>query len=243
MMIGKNLAAALASAALGLALLLQPRAAVADEVSVKSNGTPLTLAPTRTAPTEWKVNGGFPLTVVEERGGWLRVESNRLPDEGHELWVRANQVVGGQGAQSTAAGVLEKPIGYRVELTGTPDLRFKMECRIAKEDGHVGFRPHFNRLPQTYEFSSDPVACFVWKKQTFGDLEVSLVEVYPSKERLIGHVGTWDYDFSTSILARSRGPDYPTTIFARSKTPWGPEAVVMATYASLYLPPAAFAGQ
>ena len=234
MMIGKNLAAALAPAALGLALLLQqPGAAGADEVAAKKNGTPLTLAPTRNAPTEWKLNGGFPLTVVEERGDWLRVESNQLPDEGHDLWVRASQVVGGP-AQSTAAGVLEKPIGYRIELTGTPDLKFKMECRIVKADGQVGFRPHFNRLPQTYEFSSDPLACFAWKKEHWGDLEVSLVEVYPSKERLIGHVATQDYDYSTSILARSRGPDYPTTIFTRSNSPWGPEAVALTTFGSLY---------
>jgi hypothetical protein len=232
MMIGKNLAAALAPAALGLALLLQPGVAGADEVTAKKNGTPLTLAPTRNAPTEWKLNGGFPLTVVEERGGWLRVESSQLPDEGHALWVRASQVVGGPGAQSMG-GTLEKPIGYRIELTGTPGLRFKMECRIVKADGQVGFRPHFNRLPQTYEFSSDPLACFAWKKQHWGDLEVSLVEVYPSKERLIGHVGTWGYDFSNSILVRSRGPDYPTTIFTRSETPWGPEAVAL-TSGSLF---------
>jgi len=151
-------------------------------------------------------------------------------------------VVGSQGTQSTAAGVLEKPIGYRIELTGTPDLKFKMECRIVKEDGSVGFRPHFNRLPQTYEFSSDPLACFAWKKEHWGDLEVSLVEVYPSKERLIGHVATQDYDYSTSILARSRGPDYPTTIFTRSNAPWGPEAVALMTFGSLYRWSSASAG-
>ena len=61
--------------------------------------------------------------------------------------------------------------------------------------------------------------------------------VAPEAGRLIGHVATQGYDYSTSILARSRGPDYPTTIFTRSETPWGPEAVVMATYGSLYLPP------
>jgi hypothetical protein len=66
MMIGKNLAAALAPAALGLALLLQPGVAGADEVTAKKNGTPLTLAPTRNArpsEAEWRL----PLTVVEER--------------------------------------------------------------------------------------------------------------------------------------------------------------------------------
>ena len=81
-----------------------------------------------------------------------------------------------------------------------------MECRIVKADGQVGFRPHFNRLPQTYEFSSDPLACFAWKKEHWGDLEVSFVEVYPSKERLIGHVGTQDYDYSTSILVAFARP-------------------------------------
>src|SRR5262249_10039297 len=108
-MIGRNLAALLAPAALGFALLLQPDAAMADQVTVRNNGTPLALAPMRNAPAAWKVNSGFPLTVVEERGGWLRVQSDRLPDEGQEqeLWVRANQVAaldGGEIAASAAAG-------------------------------------------------------------------------------------------------------------------------------------------
>jgi hypothetical protein len=88
MMIGKNAAAALAAAALGLALLCQPGIAMADEVTVTKNGTPLTQAPTRNAPTEWKVNSGFPLTVVEERDGWIQVESHQLPDEAGERLSR-----------------------------------------------------------------------------------------------------------------------------------------------------------
>ena len=185
-------------------------------------------------PTEWKLNGGFPLTVVEERGDWLRVQSSQPAGRGaRALGPRQSGSPAAQGAAVQRTATLEKPIAYRIELTGTPGLKFKMECRTVKADGQVGFRPHFNRLPQTYEFSSDPLACFAWKKQHWGDLEVSLVEVYPSKERLIGHVGTRDYDCSNSILARSRGPDYPTTIFTRSETPWGPEAVAL-TSGSLF---------
>ena len=242
MMIGKNVAAALAPAALGLALLCQPGTATADEVTIKNSGTPLTLAPTSDAPTEWKVNSGFPLTVVEERGGWLRVQSDRLPNEGQELWVRANQVTaldGGQGAPSTAAGALEKPIGYRIELTGTPGLKFKLECRTVR-DGRFSFRPHFNRLPQTYEYPGDPIACVVWKKQRYGVLEIRLVEIYPPEERIIGQAATEDYP--ASIFARSRGPDYPTSMFPRSNSPWGPAAVVPATNNNFVLPPSASAG-
>ncbi len=241
-MIGKKLAAALAPAAVGLALLCQPGTATADDVTVKKNGTPLTLAPTRNAPTAWKVNSDFPLTVVEERGGWLRVQSDRLPDEGQELWVPVDRVVALDGSQdepSTAGGTLEQPIGYRVELTGTPGLKFKLECRTVR-DGRVSFRPHYNRLPKTYKFSGDPIACVVWKKQRHGVLEISLVEVYPSEERLIGRAATQDYP--ASIFARSRGPDYPTSIFARSNVPWGPAAVAPATHDNLVLPPSSFAG-
>jgi len=242
MMIGKNAAAALAPAALGLALLCQPGTATADEVTVKKSGTPLTLAPTRDAPIEWKVNSGFPLTVVEERGGWLRVQSDRLPNEGQELWVRANRVAaldGSQGAPSTAAGALEKPIGYRIELTGTPGLKFKLECRTVR-DGRFSFRPHYNRLPQIYEYPGDPIACVVWKKQRHGVLQIRLVEIYPSEERIIGHAVTQDYP--ASIFARSRGPDYATSIFTRSRSSWGPAAVVPATHDDLVLPPSASAG-
>jgi SH3-like domain-containing protein len=242
MMIGKNVAAALAPAAMGLALLCQPGAATADEVTVKKNGTPLTLAPTRDAPIEWKVNSGFPLVVVEERGGWVRVQSDRLPNEGQELWVRANQVAAldnGQSASSAATGAIEKPIGYRIELTGTPGLKFKLECRTVR-DGRFSFRPHYNRLPQTYEYPGDPIACVVWKKQRYGVLEIGLVEIYPSEERIIGHAATEDYP--ASIFARSRGPDYATSIFPRSRSSWGPAAVVPATDNNFVLPPSASAG-
>src|SRR5215468_9316898 len=152
MMIGKKMAAALTAAGAGLVLLFQPGSATADEVTITKNGTPLLLAPKRNAPTGWKVNSGFPLTVLEERDGWMRVQSAQLPEESGELWVRSNQVSGGTSA-ATGAGALEEPIGYRIELTGTPNMKFKMECRIVNEDGSVSFRPHFNRLPQTYEFS------------------------------------------------------------------------------------------
>ena len=242
MMIGKNVAAALVPAALGLALLLQPGAVMADQVTVKNNGTSLMLAPTRNAPTEWKVNSGFPLTVVEERGGWLRVRSDRLPNEGQELWVRANRVAAldnDQSASSAATGAIEKPIGYRIELAGTPGLKFKLECRTVR-DGHFSFRPHYNLLPQIYEYPGDPTACVVWKKQRDGVLEISLIEVYPSEERIIGHAATQDYP--ASIFARSRGPDYPTSIFTRSRSPWGPAVVVPAVHDDLVLPPSPSAG-
>jgi hypothetical protein len=241
MMIGKNVAAALVPAALALALLLQPGAAMADQVSVKNNGTSLMLAPARNAPTGWKVNSGFPLTVVEKRGGWLRVRSDRLPDEGQALWVRANQVAGldnDQSASSAATGAIEKPIGYRIELSGTPGLKFKLECRTVR-DGRVSFRPHYNQLPQIYEYPGDPTACVVWKKQPDGVLEISLIEVYPSEERVIGHAATQDYP--ASIFARSRGPDYPTSIFTRSG--WGPAAVVPAVHDDLVLPPSPSGGR
>lgn len=240
-MMTKSMVAALLAA--GLALAVQSDPASAADVTVKKSGTALRQAPTPNAPVEWRINAGFALTVVEEQGEWLKVRSGSLPDDAPELWVRANQVVPLAGATATpiAASESEEPIGYRIELTGTPNLKFKMECRIVREDGRVAFRPHFNRLPRTYEFSSDPLACFVWKRQHSGDLEVSLVAVYPSKERLVGHVAMPDRDVGTSILARSRGPEHPTEIFARSKTPWGPEAVVLTKSGSLFLPPSAFA--
>jgi hypothetical protein len=239
MMIGKNATAALAPAALMLVLLGRP--AMADEVTVAENGTPLTLAPARDAPTEWKLNSGFPLTVLEARGDWLRVQSASLPDEGGELWVRASQVasVGGEGAASAATGALEKPIGYRVELTGTPGMKFRLQCRSMRP-GYISYRPHYNKLPQSYEYSADPLACVVWKKEHNGELQVTLVEIYPSKERILGTAATQDaQDYPISIFARSRGPASPTSMYPRSNTPWGPAAVVRATKDDLILAPSA----
>lgn len=238
-MIGKNAAAALAPAALMVALLGQP--AMADEVTVAKNGTSLTLAPTHDAPTEWKLSSGFPLTVLEERGDWLKVQSASLPDESGELWVRAIQVapVGGEGSAYAATGTFEKPIAYRVELTGTPGMKFKLECRSMRA-GYISFRPHYNKLPQSYEYSADPLACAVWKKEHNGELQITLVEVYPSKERILGTAGTQDdQDYPISIFARSRGPAYPTSMYPSSNTPWGPAAVVPATNDDLMLAPSA----
>ena len=234
MMIGKNAAAALAPAALLLALLCRPDAAMSEDVTVAKNGTLLTLAPTRTAPTEWKVNSGFPLTVMEKRGDWIRVTSSRLPDEGGELWVRASQVTGG-GAGAGPVG-LEKPIGYRVELTGSPGMKFKLECRSLRQGG-ISFRPHYNELPQSYEYSGDPLSCVAWKKQHHGQLQVTLVEIYPSKERILGVAATTDYP--ASIFARSPGPGYPTSLFPSSGTSWNKAAVAAARQDDLVLPPAA----
>lgn len=235
MMIGKNAAAALAPAALLLALLCRPDTALSEEVMVAKNGTPLTLAPSRTAPTEWKVNSGFPLTVMDRRGDWIRVTSSRLPDEGGQLWVRASQVTGGAGGAGPA-GALEKPIGYRVELTGSPGMKFKLECRSLHQ-GSISFRPHYNELPQSYEYSSDPLSCVAWKKQHFGQLRVTLVEIYPSKERILGVAATANYP--ASIFARSPGPGYPTSLFPSSGTAWNKAAVAAARQDDLVLPPRA----
>jgi hypothetical protein len=214
---------------------------MADEVTVAKNGTPLTMAPARDAPAEWKVSSGFPLTVLEERGDWLKVQSASLPDQGGELWVRANQVapVGGEGAAYAATGTLEKPIAYRVELTGTPGMKFKLECRSLRAWG-ISFRPHYNELPQSYEYSADPLACSVWKKEHNGELQITLVEVYPTKERILGTAATIDdQEYPISLFARSRGPAYPTSMYPSSNTPWGPAAVVRATDDNLMLGPSA----
>lgn len=239
MMIGKTAAAALAAAALGFALLAQPSLTKAEDVTVAKSGTPLLLAPKNSAPIQWKLNSGFPLTVMEQRGDWLRVQAASLPREGGELWVRANQVTpvgGGEGAVAAGTAAPEEPIGYRVELTGTPGMKFKLECR-SFHGGQVSFRPHYNRLPQSYDYSSDPLTCVVWKKQHYGTLQMRLVEVLPTKERIIGTVAASDYP--TSIFARSRGPGYPTTVFERSGTLWNKGVVAAATHDDLLLMPKA----
>jgi hypothetical protein len=123
-----------------------------------------------------------------------------------------------------------------VELAGTPNLKFRLECRSVRQ-GQVSFRPHTNELPRSYEYSADPLNCVVWKKQRNGELRVTLVEIYPSKERILGSAATRDYP--ASLFARSRGPDYPTSIFPSSNTPWGPAAVTAAKNDDMVLPPTA----
>lgn len=126
------------------------------------------------------------------------------------------------GAKADDASSVQ-PIGYRVELTGTPDMKFRLKCRTW-DDGHAAYRPHFNTLPQTYEYGVDTIWCVVFKKEHFGDVQMRLVALYPSpiKDRVIGTASS---------------QDYPTSIFARSRGPWGPEAVATAVDDDLVLPP------
>ena len=116
-----------------------------------------------------------------------------------------------------------QPVGYRVELTGTPDMKFRLKCRTW-EDGHAAYRPHFNTLPQTYEYGVDTIWCVVFKKEHVGNVQMRLVALYPSpiKDRVIGTASS---------------NDYPTSIFARSRGPWGPEAVTVAVDDALVVPP------
>jgi hypothetical protein len=212
-------------AALSFALVLGATAAHAADVVVKDNGTVLRSAPVGDAAPSWKVNEGFPLTVLEEQGDWLRVESAALPDGEPAVWVRADQVAADQppaDAELTAAAAGdEEVLGYRIELTGTPRMKFMLECRI-EDGGHVLVDHRFNRLPRTYEYAGDAISCVLFKKQHNGGMQITLVELYPTKQRVIGS-------------AASR--NYPTSIFARSCGPWGVEAVVEARHNDLVLDP------
>jgi hypothetical protein len=126
---------------------------------------------------------------------------------------------------ATDEAVSEQQIGYRVELTGTPGMKFRLRCRTL-EDGHAAYRPHFNVLPRTYEYPVDSLSCVLWKKEHNGEMQIRLVALYPTKERVIGSASS---------------QDYPAAIFARSSGPWGPEVVVPAVNHDLVMPPTASA--
>lgn len=211
-----------AAACVAACLMLAGAAALAEQVTVQRNGTALRQAPSPNARAEWRVNSGFLLTVLEERDGWMRVASGNLPDDAPDLWVRSNQVaaLSGDGPlQGAHLGSEEKPTGYRIELSGTPGMKVRLECRVV--DGrHVLVDHHYNKLPLTYEYPGDAISCVLFKKENKRDLQIDLVAIYPTKERLIGS-------------ASSR--DYPMSIFARSKGPWGEEAVVPARGGDLVL--------
>lgn len=205
----------MAAACVAACLLMAGGAAAAEQVTVQKNGTALRQAPSPNARTEWRVNSGFLLTVLEERDGWMKVASGSLPDDAPDLWVRSNQVAalsGDSPVQSAPLGSAEQPTGYRLELSGTPGMKVRLECRVI--DGrHVLVDHHYNKLPLTYEYPGDAISCVLFKKENKRDLQIDLVAIYPTKERLIG---------------RASAKDYPTSIFARSDGPWGEEAVVPA---------------
>lgn len=211
-----------AAACIAACLLMAGGAAAAEQVTVQKNGTALRQGPSPNARAEWRVNSGFLLTALEERDGWMKVASSSLPDDVPDLWVRSNQVAALSGDSSLRGASLssaEKPTGYRIELSGTPGMKVKMECRVI--DGrHVLVDHHYNKLPLTYEYSGDAISCVLFKKENKRDLQIDLVAIYPTKERLIG---------------RANSKDYPASIFARSDGPWGKEAVAPARGGDLVL--------
>lgn len=211
------------SALVAFVFALAYGAAGAEEAVTKSNGTPLKSAPARSASTAWRVNSGFPLLVVDEKGDWLKVSSGRLPDGDGDLWVHADQVVAADpGEAAAAAGATDADgpvIGYRIRLTGTTDMKFMLECRVI-DDGHVLVDHHFNRLPRTYEYPGDSISCVLFKKQHHGGMQIDLIAIHPTSERLIG---------------TAHASDYPTSIFARSDGEWGKAAVVRARRHDLVL--------
>lgn len=78
----------LITAALGAALLAPAWAQ--ELVSVRNPNVNLRAAPNLQADVLWKLAQGFPLRVLESRGGWLRVQDF----EGDEGWIARSVTTG-----------------------------------------------------------------------------------------------------------------------------------------------------
>lgn len=221
MMIGR-LSARLLPLVLLLAVWVVSAPASAHDVVVSRNNTVLRANPVADALVEWKVNSGFTLSVLERRGEWLRVRSGQLLTSDRQLWVRADQVAALPSAPAVPQSVgpeTDKPLYYEVQISGDPELMFKMICLVETE-GRIRVDQRFNAPPRSYAYDAEALSCNVWKKRR-ANMEVTLVAVYPTRQRIIG---------AASPL------NYPATVLARTDGSWGSETVVGADGAFVRLP-------
>lgn len=214
MVIGRRMAAASTSdrrfvrlaAALTLALTALLAAAsaghAADEVFVQEDNTPIVSRPGVGGKILIRVDAGFALTVLGRDGEWLEVSSPVLKLPGDSLWVPAARV----GSKAPGGGTLEaSPAGgplYRLEVTGSPELRMRARCRIDEdqEGRRDAFRTIIDNVPAVVELAG-PVDCFVRMFGPPGEMNVILRRI----DGAIVASGT-TYAGSDAVRVRSDGP-------------------------------------
>jgi hypothetical protein len=214
MVIGKGMAAASISdgrlarlaAALTLAatLAMSPPGHAAEEVFVQQDNTPIASRPGVGGKILIRVDTGFVLTVLSRDGDWLEVSSPVLKLPGDSLWVPAERV----GSEAPGGGALDGLViargpDYRLEVTGSPELRMRARCRIdegLEERRDDALRTIIEDVPAVVELTG-PVDCFVRMFGPPGEMNVIL-------RRIDGTVVASGTTFATSeaVHVRSDGP-------------------------------------
>lgn len=148
----------------------------ADEVFVQEDNTPILSKPGVGGKILIRVDTGFVLTVLGRDGEWLEVTSPVLKLPGDSLWIPAgrvgNDVPGSLEASPAAGGAV-----YRLEVTGSPEVRIRARCRVDEGRPDLrrddAFRTFVDNLPVVIELAA-PVDCFVRMFDPPGEMQVVL---------------------------------------------------------------------
>ena len=162
-----------------------------DVFYVEAGGAELRAAPEAAAPVVLRLDAGRKLIEFERRGVWLRV--GIFGAVGREAWIHGSRVAPrppdrrapspptlarGPGA---AAPTVPSPRGeragaarFRLQVSGTPAMKFAGECDLVEADGRSRRRRFAGLVPGRFEFAASALRCWVRKRDARGRLWVEL---------------------------------------------------------------------
>ena len=166
-----------------------------DVLYVEAGGAELRTAPEAAAPVVLRLDPGRKLIEFERRGVWIRV--GIFGTIGREAWIHGSRVAPrppGRRAPSppalargpgAAAPTVPAPRGerggegrgaarFRLQVSGTPAMKFAGECDLVGADGRPRRRAFAGLVPGRFDFAASALRCRVRKRDARGRLWVEL---------------------------------------------------------------------
>jgi hypothetical protein len=174
-------------------LCAMPRALATpgDVLYVEAPGADLRAAPRATAPVVLRLEPGRKLIEFERRAAWVRV--GIFGTRGREAWVHGSRVTRlfpgdrassppvvarGPGAVAPAVPIPQRDDAgaprFRLQVSGTPAVRFAGTCDLVDGDGRSRRRTFSGLVPRGFEFTASAILCRVRKLDFHGRLRVAL---------------------------------------------------------------------
>ncbi len=166
-----------------------------DVFYVEAGGAELRAAPEAAAPVVLRLGPGRKLIEFERRGVWIRV--GIFGAVGREAWIHGSRVAPrppGRRAPSppalargpgAAAPTVPAPRSerrgegggaarFRLQVSGTPAMKFAGECDLVGADGRSRRRTFAGLVPGRFDFAASALRCRVRKRDAWGRLWVEL---------------------------------------------------------------------
>jgi len=203
-----------------------------DVFYVEAGGAELRAAPEAAAPVVLRLGPGHKLIEFERRGVWIRV--GIFGAVGREAWIHGSRVAPrspGRRAPSppalargpgAAAPTVPAPRGdrggeeggegrgaarFRLQVSGTPAMKFAGECNLVGADGRSRRRTFAGLVPSRLDFAASALRCWVRKRDARGRLWVELIR-------------------DGSLIARAETRAAFNHVRVQSAGPWGAAAGV-----------------